>query len=312
MAEPTKTLPSVKPSDVPATLYLNSRLVLDMLASVQDGFVQAVSVERVSSVGRAGESEASAGISGGSLLSFIGLNVGGKLRQSSEQGDSETHSGNRTHTLASLFSRLRSDLRNRSFVKDVESPQDLPGINPGDFVEATIRVQRNGLIEVIRGVKTFMELAESMPGTSGGQPPNSKQSSTPRSNSATRKQLDWILTKARPGKFEDLVGVTLSEKPVSVVMPVDGALFMDETMSEVLNCDVRVLGKVTRVLTKDSDAALNLMRGTDLGALGTALWDDVVSSVATADLRRHLTLPDEITVSVKSPALQLIPVALFV
>lgn len=302
-------LASHQPSDIPATVYLNERYVLDMLASIEDGFRQSVQVSKVntdtSSQAVSGEGELAAP----PWLALIGLRLGGQAQKETAQAATASEAAERTHTLSSLFARLRNELSQRSLITELTEASVVNDIVQGDFVEARVRLQRNGFLELIQNILTYIELQESMGRVMSGSSGTAGQRSKP--DRELKKQMNWLLQKVRPSDREDLLGVVLSDSNLKVVIPVDASAFFDPSLSDALSSELRVLGKVTRILTRQDSDAISLLRGTGLGALPPDTLKSIFKEVETEEIRKAISLPSTIEVVVGAPAVQLLPIGIF-
>ena len=109
-------------TDLPIALYLNQQVTFDILAALEDGF------SRFSTVQTTFSGEKSTEISGeapvGANLTLFGMKFGGRRSRQTGQAQSESTMEEIIHTPASLFARLRRDLRSRGLVTDLLDPSD--------------------------------------------------------------------------------------------------------------------------------------------------------------------------------------------
>lgn len=176
-------------------------------------------------------------------------------------------------------------------------------------MEARVRLQRNGFLELIQNILTYIELQESMGRVMSGSSGTAGQRSKP--DRELKKQMNWLLQKVRPSDREDLLGVVLSDSNLKVVIPVDASAFFDPSLSDALSSELRVLGKVTRILTRQDSDAISLLRGTGLGALPPDTLKSIFKEVETEEIRKAISLPSTIEVVVGAPAVQLLPIGIF-
>lgn len=132
MAEKTKQRHTVDRDDLIIPVYLNQRVVFDLVAVLQGGIasVTQVSQTQSSSSGLSGELSSTFGLSQ-ALSSLLRIDFSGKASANSEKNSDQTLSEQRIHTPSSLFIALRSLLREKEYLSN-----DDPGtqFKPGDIV----------------------------------------------------------------------------------------------------------------------------------------------------------------------------------
>lgn len=108
------------------------------------------------------------------------------------------------------------------------------------------------------------------------------------------------------GAFDLVADLDAAGMPRLVVM-VDADYFSGPSMSELIDGEFRVLGKVTRVVAKDD--SINLLRNTSLarfpGEIISKLRDAFQAAKETG-----LDFPN-VETDIQGPALQVIPIAIF-
>ncbi|MBN1899786.1 hypothetical protein JW926_00505 [Candidatus Sumerlaeota bacterium] len=138
-------------------VYLNQRIVFDLLAMLEGGICQ---VTRVASSQQKTESNerrygAEFGLSK-ALSSLLSIMVSGESRKS-EGNEKVLHKDEeRIHTPASLFYRLRNQLRKESYLHVLTEPL-LP--NEHDLVEFEASMIRNPLIHTMDSFVSIIEMA---------------------------------------------------------------------------------------------------------------------------------------------------------
>ncbi len=88
------------------TVYLNQKVVFDLLAIKENGFAEMHSVQRKESNLDGSSKNIEADIGTSNVFSFLGVKIGGSLKKDITRQDDESISETRIHTPTSLFSRL--------------------------------------------------------------------------------------------------------------------------------------------------------------------------------------------------------------
>src|SRR5688572_25739360 len=132
-------VPQAEPSapDLAVPIYLDEPAMLDLLASIDDGFS---TVERIKTTGaETGEREGSLSgdaSSSGLLSGVFKIGFSGSGKMSRGQSEENVREGDRFHTPGSLLHRLRSLLLQQSLLSRLgNQPSDWANIRPSDFVE---------------------------------------------------------------------------------------------------------------------------------------------------------------------------------
>ena len=129
------------------------------------------------------------------------------------------------------------------------------------------------------------------------------------SNRVMLDQLKELLGQLNSGTTTDLMGTAVNSPEVKVIVTLDRAFLRDESMSDLIDGEYTVLGKVTRVLPEESSASISLLRKTSLGTVKGPVLDQILAAFSTMQ-DTGITIPEVVT-EVKGPAIQVIPLAIF-
>lgn len=288
-------------------VYLNQRLVFDLVAMLQGG---------IATVSRTETSESESMKTKSAISSKFGLadafgsllNIKLSAEKAHDQADEAktTVSEERTHTPASLFVRLRSELLSRGLV--VDAIEQMP--EPGQFVEFRASMSRSPLIQGLENVTGLLAMVDifaetkSEPGKGGAK---SKPESNQLALNNLAKKLQHLRESLKVGNTEDLVATVVSANK-KVVIPVDRHFLNDETMSDLIDGTFQVLGKVTRVVNEANDS-ISLLRKVSVGT-APAVVTGLLQAFANLNQSAGLTLPP-MEVEIRGPAFQVLPIAIF-
>lgn len=84
----------------------------------------------------------------------------------------------------------------------------------------------------------------------------------------------------------------------------------DSSFAELAHGDFKLLGKVVRNLSDPDEPGIDLLQGTGMGGMGDEILTGLLSSFRDA-ASEGLNLP-EISTTVDSPALQVVPIGVYV
>ena len=305
----TSTQPnSVDPSDLPAALYLNQRIVFDTLASYEGGFSQLREIQISSGTTDSKEHGGEAKLGTGNVFALLGISLGASGKKAKSETESQVVTEQRVHTPTSLFARLRQHLKANGILKEPSQTSGLTDIAPGDFVEMKLVLRRSPLVATLTGFSRLiplMALADS-----DGNPSHGKGGQGPRKATGTstvKKQVEALLEAVSSEGSEDLIGEGIAG--ITVVLTAERGYFVDPTLNDVIDGEFRVLGKVARVVSDSDDQAISLLRKTPLGIFGDQLVQQFAESLQQL-AQSGLSVPS-LQTKIEGPAIQVIPIAIF-
>ena len=147
----------MRAQDLVVPVYLNQRIVFDLVAMLQGGISRVTRVfeehSRIKQV--EGEVGATAGLNK-ALSSLFRIDFSSKLTGASGGGSTESRSEEKVHTPVSLFFTLRKLMQNEEIIKSDLSDGN---VSPGDFLEFSASLKRNPIIETMDSIQELMSLA---------------------------------------------------------------------------------------------------------------------------------------------------------
>ena len=294
--------------DLIIPVYLNQRLVFDLVAMLQGGIA---TVTRVSEAQR-DKNAVSGEVTGGfglsqALASLLKVNLSGKVAGETEGSFERSSASDRVHTPASLFFILRNLLIERSVLQqDVRDASN----SPGEFVEFTASLRRNPLIEGLDSIVEIIDLIRvftgepAKPKHQGGKQQQQNQPDLKR----LREQLESLSTSLKSGGTHDLVAI-LSGSGGRAVLTVEEQYLNDPSMSDLVDGTFRVVGKVIRSVITEADS-ISLLRKTAMSRVPANIRDTLTASFGTLTQQHGFAMP-AMEVEIKGPVMQVLPIAIF-
>lgn len=294
-------------SDLIVPVYLNQRMVFDLLAMLQGGIstVTAVTKQEGGESRSTGSASASLGLSEAlSSLFKIGLKA--------EMGTSEKSSSNnsiqeeRVHTPASLFYRLRTTLAEKKILNQVSEGAQ---IKAGEIVEFTVKLKRNPIIEVMDSITEMMSIAvlfedKSPSNGKGGKAVKGRTNE----NAQIKKQMEEFSQALKSGNTVDLTASNLPSGHRAVIT-VESLYLNDPVMSDLVDGEFKVVGKVVRSIS-DTSESINLIRKTALSRMPKHLLEQVFQQFAALGTTQGFDIP-ELRMDIEGPAIQVLPIAIY-
>lgn len=326
MAKPDQKAEGARPSNAyPIPLYLNQKHVFSVLAMMEGGFAQLENVKATWSDQDSRSNKAAGEVGVSNVFALLGIKLSGERATQHQNADTQEVSSERVHTPDSLFARMRERLHQEGRIKT----ESFENVTPGDYVEFKVTLRKNPLINLLETMYSFVQIAEGVQesasqqprsvgsgrnktqGPSGKPTPASPQLTSPISNVQMLKQLEVLLKslKGIEGGTFDLIG-TVTDSPMQVVLVLDPSFASDPTSRDLVDGEYTVLGKATRIVTGNSSDKINLLRKTSLG-MAPAIVQQLVEILASMSTH-GLSVPDKIETEVSGPAMQVVPVAIFI
>jgi hypothetical protein len=288
-------------------VYLNQRLVFDLVAMLQGGIATVSRLETSSQNSQKIHESAVAKFSlADAFGSLLRIQLGAEKNKDRENDERKSISQERIHTPASLFFELRSELYKRKLITNPSNK--LPA--PGDFVEFTASMRRNPLIEGIDQITDLIAIADVFTGTadtSTSSKSKTKMPSTETELSKLAKQLKHIGDSLKVGTTQDLFATNMMANQNALVT-VESQFLNDNSMSDLIDGTFTVLGKAMRVVESPGESISLLRKASVIRA--PQIVTGLIDSFKNLQGINGMSIPD-MKVELNGPAFQVLPIAIF-
>jgi len=293
----------VKSDRLIVPVYINEKIVLDMLAIMEDGFSMVSQVN----YSEQKESNSAQKLSGGAstsatlLSKLLKINLSGELSHEGASGENTNITTERVHTNASLLSKFRSFLIDQKILKQ---DYDISEIEIGSFIEVEGELQKNPLINYMELFLDIFRLAEIFADKpqlgNKTQAKNQKQQ-----DNETVKQIKSFTAELMHSGTIDFI---LSGAKGTVVLSAQEQYLSNDNISEILGGRFKVLGKVIAIC-RDENENIDLLRKTTLSILPQNTLEELFSGLQGESMQ-GFNLPELVT-EIAGPAMIVIPVAIY-
>ena len=284
-------------------VYINEKIVLDMLAIIEDGFstVSQVSYSDHKENSNAQKIEAEVSTSASILSKLLKIDLKGELSHSGNCGETENTTKEKVHTNESLLSNFRAFLTDANILK---SGFDISNMKIGDFIEVEGELQKNPLINCMDIFVDMLRMADIFA--------EKPQLNAKTQAKAQKQQQDETMKKiksfASELKHSGTVDFILSDSAGTVVLSAQEQYLSNDNISEILGGHFKVLGKVIAICA-DKRESIDLLRKTTLSILPHDLLADMFLCLQNEDMKQY-NLP-ELKTEISGPAVIVIPVAIY-
>ena len=284
-------------------VYINEKIVLDMLAIIEDGFstVSQVSYSDHKENSNAQKIEAEVSTSASILSKLLKIDLKGELSHSGNCGETENTTKEKVHTNVSLLSKFREFLTDANILK---SGFDISNMKIGDFIEVEGELQKNPLINCMDIFVDVLRMADIFA--------EKPQLNAKTQAKAQKQQQDETMKKiksfASELKHSGTVDFILSDSAGTVVLSAQEQYLSNDNISEILGGHFKVLGKVIAICA-DKTESIDLLRKTTLSILPHDLLADMFLCLQNEDMKQY-NFP-ELKTEISGPAVIVIPVAIY-
>jgi hypothetical protein len=289
-------------------IYLNQRIVFDMLATIEDGFSQLSNIKTSYSDTSNKSGQVGTEIGTSNMFALLGVKLNGSFRGEKSKNEQGTVSQDKVHTPSSLFSKLYEELEKEELIKRLDTSSDINKVGPGDFIEVRGQFSKNPLIDLMDSFYMLGELATAFDEDKSNNPKANKNKAL--ENKKLLGQIKALSDSLKNGNMMDLICTMNGNVNLKAVLPVYIDYFVNNNMNEIIDGEYKVLGKVTKVITTESSESINLLRNTSFSLLQTSMISQLTNSFNSG---QNLGLQyQEIITEISGPAVQLIPISIFV
>ncbi len=292
------------PEDLIIPVYLNQRIVFDLLAMREGGISHITKV--VSSQETSDSEQRRYGSEFGlskALSSLLSISVSGDRTKSKENEVSTRRDEERVHTPASLFYRLRSQLLQDGVLRQVKENTQ---VELHQIVEFKAELRRSPLIETIDSMTSLFEMAvlfDDQKQPQKGQP-------KPHGKGKSESILDQMRSfgeKLRSGDTVDLVAEGI-RSDTRALITLETEYLNDPTMADLVDGSFKITGKVIRMV--DENSSISLLRKSALSMMPQGILDQMFDAFGTLAKKEGFNIPAAER-DLRGPAFQVLPIAIF-
>lgn len=282
-------------------LYLNQKIVFDLLASINDGFTQVTKLKTAATTGGNIDGTIEADLGNKNIFTLLGVKLKGKADVGYSKEHNKEQEQEKIHTPSSLFNNLKAQLFKEKLVKRID--KNIDNIQTGEFVEISGILKINPLITMMENMTRVLELASVMQNDGTGKKAKQKN----LEDKETILQMEAFSKSLKANGMVDMICDTEGENGFKAVLPVYMDYFFNGNSSEIVDGKFKVLGKVAKVC--EQNEKIDLLRNTSLSIFKESLLGEMLSGF-NADSNQDMNL-GELETTVQGPALLIIPIAIY-
>jgi len=286
-------------------VYLNQRIVFDLVAMLQGGISTVTRVSETTQGRATTERDIGAGFGlTNAFASLLKIDLSATRREASADETAKASHDERVHTPASLFFELRGLLAKKGLLHHDSSTVPTPGM----FLEFSATLRRNPVIEVLDALHQMMGMAalfsEPDPTPAGK---HLKGGKAPK-KATPLEQIEQFREMVRTGETIDLTAGGL-QSGHRAVLTLESQYLNDPAMGDLVDGTFTVVGKVMRVLS-EGEGSVSLIRKTALGRMPSAMLTSAFDGLNAMSEIQGFALP-KVEWEIPAPVVQVLPVAIY-
>ncbi len=292
-------------STYPVSLYLNQRCVFDILAMMENGFSHIESMRDIQATHEDKKDRMHGEIGLKNVFALLGVSIGAETLKNDQSQSSKEVTRQRIHTPNSLFSKMRE----RLLKENILFTSNFFEIQTGFFVEIKAQIRKNPLIEALETLKSLLSLALIFDEQPKAKAKAKGKQSSANSQKAMLTQVNEFIDQLTIGGTVDLFGSFVEDPAQKLVIPIDKSFLSDPSMSDLVDGEYCILGKVTKVIRKEDEEKISLLRKTSMGKIQASLFEQF-STVLMEVQAAGINLPEMVT-EIDGPVIQIIPIGIY-
>ena len=298
------------PKELCIPIYLNQKIVFDLLAVQEDGFSQLSTLRTSTSDSETTKNGLGASIGVSNVFALLGVSFSGERGKEKGFQDQTEVSREKVHTPTSLFAKCRSNLISKGLLNYEINTETIKNLKSGDFVEFHAVLHKNPIVDILTWIKAFGEMimpfvSSNKQGKNSGQQKNSEQVFDKK----IFGQIDAVLKMVTPSDSIELIGELKNGSGIRAVITCHPDFFNRSDPNEIIDGEFYVIGKIVKVIPEKTEA-INLLRKTPLGRLDPTMLSGLTvpfSQLEETGFQQNL----KFTTSIEGPAILIIPIAIY-
>lgn len=291
-------------------IYLNEKIVFDLLAIIEDGFSKISEVKTSNSNQNDVNGEVDASLkSSGILSSLFGITLSSKVNSGIKNAENAECKQEKVHTNVSLFSKLRKTLINEQVIKN---NLRIENIKIGDFIEVEGILNKNPMVDTM---ETFIEIFKTFSGFIEEPKVGNKNGykKIKSDNEKVFEQMEILYKDLIKTNTMDLIVNIEDDNNTKVLLSTQLNYFIDGFESDLVDGHYRILGKVIKIAKKEE--AINLFRKTSFKIFENTVINTLIEglnhSIGDNESGMGGIKIPKIISEVEGPCMIIIPVAIY-
>jgi hypothetical protein len=212
----------------------------------------------------------------------------------------------RVSIVITILSRLKNILNDQSMLKVINNENDVKNIKEFDFVQFTIKLYKNPVIEYIEDIINVMEMQLAFS-------PGNGESSDGNEEDKVKRQVMQVLKEdmqnCKKEKCIKYISSSIGTRSTRVIVPLD-IKYMADNLDYIEGASITVLGKVVRISKENENNSNSLLSGTYFDYLNDEYFQEFKNRfLKDTNLIRDYNTNE---IEINDPIIEIIPIAMYI
>lgn len=212
----------------------------------------------------------------------------------------------RVSIVITILARLKNILNDQSMLKIINNENDVKNIKEFDFVQFTIKLYKNPVIEYVEDIIRVMEMQLAFSPANGENGDGNEEDTVKRQ---VMKILKDDMENCKKEKCIKYISSSIGTRSTKVIVPLD-IKYMADNLDYIEGASITVLGKVVRISKENENNSNSLLSGTYFDYLN----EDYFQEFKNRFLKNTNLIRDynTIEIEINEPIIEIIPIAMYI
>lgn len=284
----------VKKENLTIPVYLDEQIVMDLIATIDDGFSEFYTIETTKNKGIGTEVNANGQ---GKVLKLFKAKM--DLSHSRENTNGTKKQESKVQTVVSMFHNLKQYLNQNGFIE-----KNNKEFKNGDFIELQGEFSINPLIDLLNTFSNFFEMSEVI-----NKAANTSKAKNKRTEALKDMQIEsQIKGLIKVFETDGKIDVICHSGDKTFIIPSKKEFFTDGKGDVIRTGNFRMLGKIVKICSEKEN--ISLLRDTKIGKIKSSILDTAIESFNNPEIKNVVDF--EPVVTNYDNAILVYPIAIYI
>ena len=284
----------VKKENLTIPVYLDEQIVMDLIATIDDGFSEFYTIETTKNKGIGTEVNANGQ---GKVLKLFKAKM--DLSHSRENTNGTKKQESKVQTVVSMFHNLKQYLNQNDFIE-----KNNKEFKNGDFIELQGEFSINPLIDLLNTFSNFFEMSGVI-----NKAANTSKAKNKRTEALKDMQIEsQIKGLIKVFETDGKIDVICHSGDKTFIIPSKKEFFTDGKGDVIRTGNFRMLGKIVKICSEKEN--ISLLRDTKIGKIKSSILDTAIESFNNPEIKNVVDF--EPVVTNYDNAILVYPIAIYI
>ena len=284
----------VKKKNLTIPVYLDEQIVMDLIATIDDGFSEFYTIETTKNKGIGTEVNANGQ---GKVLKLFKAKM--DLSHSRENTNGTKKQESKVQTVVSMFHNLKQYLNQNGFIE-----KNNKEFKNGDFIELQGEFSINPLIDLLNTFSNFFEMSGVI-----NKAANTSKAKNKRTEALKDMQIEsQIKGLIKVFETDGKIDVICHSGDKTFIIPSKKEFFTDGKGDVIRTGNFRKMGKIVKICSEKEN--ISLLRDTKIGKIKSSILDTAIESFNNPEIKNVVDF--EPVVTNYDNAILVYPIAIYI